>query len=198
MDQIQITFYLVLTIACALVTILYGILVRKIILRLDAGTAKMQEIASYIQDGAKAYMNRQYSTIGIVAIILFTILLVVYGLSSGWTYGALIAIGFLIGASFSALTGYIGMFVSVKANVRTAEAARKGLAPALDVAFKGGTVTGLLVVGLGLLGVAGYYMITKSFYPNDIQQAVKPLISIRLKLNQRFCKIRRWYFHKSC
>lgn len=172
-------FYLILAIVSAALVIAYGLALRSSILKLNAGTAKMQEIASYIQQGARAYMNRQYSTIAVVAVILFTLLLVVFGLQKGWKYGALIAVGYLIGSSFSALAGYIGMFVSVKANVRTAQAAKNGLGAALDVAFKGGSVTGLLVVGLGLLGVAGYYYILSNyFYPGQSSEAIKPLIGL--------------------
>jgi K(+)-stimulated pyrophosphate-energized sodium pump len=111
----------------------------------------MQEIAAAIQEGAKAYMDRQYLTIGGVGVVLAIVL----ALALGWAT----AVGFVIGAVFSALAGYIGMYVSVRANVRTAEAATKGVNPALDVAFRGGAITGLLVVGLGLLGVAGYFLI---------------------------------------
>jgi K(+)-stimulated pyrophosphate-energized sodium pump len=113
----------------------------------------MVDIAKAIQEGAMAFLNRQYSTVGIVAAVLFVVLLYVLG----WK----VAVGFLIGAVFSALAGYIGMNVSVRGNVRTAEASKKGLPHGMDVAFKSGTVTGLLVVGLGLLAVAGYYALTK-------------------------------------
>jgi len=171
-------YYLFVAIASAALVIVYGLVLRGSILKLDAGTAKMQEIASYIQEGAKAYMNRQYSTIAVAAFVLFTILLVVFGLQKGWQYGWLVAVGYLIGAGFSALAGYIGMFVSVKANVRTAQAASGGLAKALNVAFKGGSVTGLMVVGLGLLGVAGYYAITRTFFPGSVEEAVKPLVGL--------------------
>ena len=138
----------------AIAAILYGIWASRWILAQPAGNEKMQSIAAAVQEGAKAYMNRQYSTIGIVGVVLF----VVVGFLLDWAT----AIGFAIGAAFSALAGYIGMFVSVRANVRTAEAARTALAPALNIAFRGGAITGLLVVGLGLLGVAGYFMALQS------------------------------------
>lgn len=170
--------FLIFSVISALLTIIFGLFIRKQVLKMDSGNEKMQEIASYIQEGAHAYMNRQYKTVASVAFILFLVLFVVFGLRNGWKLGSLIAIGYLIGAGFSALTGYIGMFVSVKANVRTAEAAKQGLAKALDVAFKGGAVTGLLVVGLGLLGVTGYYMLTSYFYPGHPEEAIKPLIGL--------------------
>jgi K(+)-stimulated pyrophosphate-energized sodium pump len=149
-----------LALGSALLAIIYGLLTTTWVLGKPAGNEKMQEIAAAIQEGAKAYMNRQYTTIGIVGVVLF----VVVGLTLHWVT----AIGFAIGALFSAMAGYIGMFVSVRANVRTAEAARSGVAPALKVAFRGGAITGMLVVGLGLLGVAGYYAILQSMgYSQD-------------------------------
>ena len=138
----------------AVVAIAYGAFLISSILKKPAGNDRMKEIAAAIQAGAKAYLNRQYKTIAIIAIVLFLIL----GFALNWT----IAIGFLVGAILSALAGFIGMNVSVRTNVRTAEAARNGLAPALSLAFKGGSVTGLLVVGLALLGVTGFYAITGS------------------------------------
>jgi len=140
-----------LSIGSGAVAILFGILSTQWILKQPAGNSRMQEISAAIQEGAKAYMNRQYLTIGAVGVVLFVGL----GLVLDWAT----AIGFAIGAIFSALAGYIGMYVSVRANVRTAEAARKGVNPALNIAFRGGAITGLLVVGLGLLGVAGYFLI---------------------------------------
>jgi len=144
--------YLLFAILSALVAIVYGLFLARTILKKDAGNEKMKSIANAIAEGAKAYLNRQYKTIGIIAVVLFFVLWFGLGLNS--------AIGFIIGAFLSALAGYIGMNVSVRANVRTTEAAKGGLAKALSVAFKGGTVTGLLVVGLALLGVAGLYAIT--------------------------------------
>ena len=145
--------YIIFALISSVVAIVYGLFLAKYILNKNAGNAKMQEIAAAIQEGAKAYLNKQYKTIAIIAVILFFII----GFALGWT----MAIGFVVGAVLSALAGYVGMNVSVRANVRTAEAARNGLKEALSIAFKGGTVTGLLVVGLALLGVAGFYAITK-------------------------------------
>jgi K(+)-stimulated pyrophosphate-energized sodium pump len=143
-----------LAIGAGALALLFGVISTQWILGQPAGNDRMQQIAKAIQEGAGAYMNRQYGTISIVGIVLFAILWIVLDWAT--------ATGFAIGAIFSGLAGYIGMFVSVRANVRTAEAARKGVNPALNIAFRGGAITGLLVVGLGLIGVAGYYLILTS------------------------------------
>jgi K(+)-stimulated pyrophosphate-energized sodium pump len=144
----SLTFALV----AACVALAWGAFLIRWVLRQPAGEGKMLEIAKAIQEGATAYLNRQYKTIGAIGAIVFIVL---------WmTLGQNMALGFATGAVLSALAGYIGMSVSVRANVRTAEAAKKGMTQALDVAVKGGTVTGLFVVGLGLLGVAGFYALT--------------------------------------
>jgi K(+)-stimulated pyrophosphate-energized sodium pump len=138
-----------LCLGASVLALLYGLLSAIWVLGRPAGNERMQEIAAAIQEGAKAYMNRQYLTIGVVGAVLFVVLSIALEMAT--------AIGFAIGAVFSGLAGYIGMFISVRANVRTAQAATEGINPALQIAFRGGAITGLLVVGLGLLGVAGYY-----------------------------------------
>ncbi len=149
-----------LAVVAGLIAVVYGVLLIMWLLKLPAGDEKMRRVSAAVQEGAKAYLGRQYRTIAMVGVVVFGVLLVALGLQKTWTYGWHAAVGFLIGACLSASAGYIGMMVSVRVNVRTAEAAKGGLAPALKVAFRGGSVTGLLVVGLALLGVTGYYWIT--------------------------------------
>ena len=158
-----------LAIAAGVISIGYGLVSVRWILAQPTGTARMQEIAAAIQAGARAYLNRQYTTIAIVGVILFVAL----GVGLGWPTAG----GFAVGAILSGLAGYIGMFISVRANVRTAQAAHNGIDAALKVAFRGGAITGMLVVGLGLLGVAGYYSLMSKIL-GDPEAALRSLVGL--------------------
>ncbi|MCG8017880.1 MAG: sodium-translocating pyrophosphatase [Candidatus Thiodiazotropha sp. 'RUGA'] len=160
---------LIFALACALAALAYGFISVKWILAQPEGNEKMREIAGAVQEGAQAYLNRQYTAIGFVGIVVLVV--IYFGLDSAT------AIGFAIGAIFSGLAGYIGMNISVRANLRTAEAAHNGINAALQVAFRGGAITGLLVVGLALLGVAGYYYILNMMGVSD-SQALHALVGL--------------------
>ena len=156
-------------ILAGLLSIVYGFFTGKNILSASAGNSKMQEIASAIQIGAKAYLNRQYKTIAIVGVVVLVII--------SFAFSVLVGIGYLIGASLSGIAGYVGMLVSVQANVRTAEAARKGLSQGLSIAFRSGAVTGMLVAGLALLSIAVYYYLLLSF-GIDEREIVNALVAL--------------------
>src|SRR5436309_7521729 len=157
---------------CAGVAIVYGILLTVWLLRRPEGNERMREISRAVQEGAAAYLKRQYMTIAAVSIVPF-LLLGFYHKLGWWT-----AIGFLIGATLSAAAGFIGMNVAVRSNTRTAEAAKHGLKPALNIAFRAGSVTGLLVVGLGLLGVAGYYGVLTVWLNHSHESAINDLVGL--------------------
>ncbi|HKP91760.1 MAG TPA: sodium-translocating pyrophosphatase [Thermoleophilaceae bacterium] len=160
----------IVALVCALGAVAYGVLTTRSLLALSPGNAEMVRISGAVQEGARAYLNRQYTTIAVVGVILCIALIFIQDLS--------VAIGFAIGGILSGSTGYIGMNVSVRANARVAEAARGGVSPALEVAFRGGAITGLLVVGLALLGVAGYYGILTAFFDKSQKEAVDALIGL--------------------
>ena len=148
-------FSFIVVLACGLFALYYAYDTSKRVFSAGTGTEEMQKIAGAIQEGAQAYLNRQYKTIAIVGVIVAVLL--------AWALSGLVALGFVLGAVLSGVAGYIGMNVSVRANIRTTEAARQGMTPALNVAFQAGAVTGLLVVGLGLLGVVLYYGLLTMF-----------------------------------
>ena len=161
----------ILVIACGVLALAYGLITSRVVLAADAGNARMQEISSAVQLGANAYLNRQYRAIAIVGVVILIILGVLLGLH--------VAIGYLIGAVLSGAAGYIGMNVSVRANVRTAQAARSGLRAGLDIAFKAGAVTGLLVVGLGILGAGGYYFILRAWLPpEELRRVLEAMVAL--------------------
>ena len=161
---------LTFVILCGLAAVIYGLWTSKVILSLSTGNKKMEEISYAIQEGAKAYLNRQYTTISIVGVIIFIIVWLALGLFS--------AIGFLIGSILSGVTGYVGMNISVRSNVRTAQAATVGLKEGLSVAFKAGTVTGMLVSGLALLSISCYYFILTQSINLSGRELIEPLISL--------------------
>ncbi|MBA2262324.1 MAG: sodium/proton-translocating pyrophosphatase, partial [Solirubrobacterales bacterium] len=159
-----------LALLCAALAVVYGVVTTRQLLALSPGNDEMQRISGAVQEGARAYLNTQYSIIAVVGVALFVVLIFLQSIS--------VAIGFAIGGILSGATGYIGMNVSVRANCRVAEAARGGISPALAVAFRGGAITGLLVVGLALFGVAGYYFVLTGAFGQDDKEAIDALIGL--------------------
>ncbi|RMD71577.1 MAG: sodium-translocating pyrophosphatase, partial [Gammaproteobacteria bacterium] len=186
MSTLSLTF----AILSGLLALIYGVAVIRWILKQPAGDQRMQEVAAAIQVAARTFLNRQYSTIAMVGIVVAIILY--------FALDALTAIGFAIGAIFSAAAGYIGMSISVRANVRTAEAAKHGLNEALRIAFRGGSITGMLVVGLGLLGVAGYYAVLHALSPGQ-EVNLSPLVGLGFggSLNSIFARLGGGIFTKA-
>jgi K(+)-stimulated pyrophosphate-energized sodium pump len=169
-DSAIITFALL----AAAAGIAYGLYLAMWVFKLNPGNQKMQDIAKAIQEGAGAYMNRQYRTVGIVAAVLFVVLWAAGFVSD--KFGLLTAVGFLVGAGASAIAGYVGMIIAVRANVRTAQAAHIGMNDALTVAFRGGAVTGLLLIGLGLLAITAFYTLAKGLAGQE--KAIHALLSL--------------------
>ena len=161
---------LIAILACGVVALGYGVVTARSVLAADAGSARMQEISGAVQEGARAYLNRQYTTIAIVGVVIFILLSLLLGWHSG--------VGFVIGAVLSGATGYAGMNVSVRANVRTAQASREGLAAGLDIAFRSGAITGMLVVGLGLIGVTAYYWVMRATYHDNLREVMEPMVAL--------------------
>ena len=171
MSDFLVDHGVVVALVCAGLAVLYGALTAKSLLALSPGNERMVEISKAVQEGASAYLRRQYATIGIVGVVLFLVLIPIQSIA--------VAVGFAIGGLLSASAGFIGMNVSVRANCRVAEAARGGIPPALNAAFRGGAITGMLVVGLALLGVAGYYgVLTFDLRPGRQKEAVDALIGL--------------------
>jgi K(+)-stimulated pyrophosphate-energized sodium pump len=179
---------LLIVIICGLLAVAYAFWATQSVLAADQGNERMREIAGYIREGASAYLNRQYTTIAIVGAVVF----VLVGVLLTWVA----AIGFLIGAVLSGVAGFIGMHVSVRANVRTAQASSNSLAAGLDVAFKSGAITGMLVAGLALLGVAVYYWVLIG--PMGLGTASRDVIDALVALGLYFRASWRWYLYKRC
>src|SRR5204863_9759289 len=170
LSEFLIDHGVIVAVVCAAIAVVYGVVTTTQLLALSPGNAEMQRISGAVQEGARAYLNRQYTVIAGVGVVLFVALIFI---QDGY-----VAVGFVIGGVLSGATGYIGMNVSVRANARVAEAARGGVGPALDVAFRGGAVTGLLVVGLALIGVAGYYGILTGIFDLSRKEAIDALVGL--------------------